>query len=258
MAFKLGSESREFRKPSGLKKMFSGHKKSPFHIDGINAGLDDSSTGNSDWWNSPQSDGSYGGEDSSQLDGKARSNYSETDDAFNKSENYEYLKDDNDKDIEDHPQFRNKKVIIGAQLKWRPFAKGFDNRVGRGTSSNPTPGDVTKYTREQMSQKAIAEKLYNIANLDVMSSGPTTAGVTAQGAGFEQAYHSKEFRDFVKLETQKLAAKGGDVSQLMIEDLNKWNAYGQIGQGGEEQGDEKGFNANNKRNEQLVKNANRD
>ena len=70
--------------------------------------------------------------------------------------------------------------------------------------------------------------LHEIANRDVASAGPTTAGIAAQGANLEAAYHSKKFRDFVKDRIDELEAKGGDPSKLMIDDLHKWKSYDQI------------------------------
>ena len=81
---------------------------------------------------------------------------------------------------------------------------------------------------EEMTQKQIAEKLYTMANKDVASTGPTTAGTAAQGAHFEAAYHSKEFRDFVKMSIDELERRGGNPNKLMIDDLHKWNSYKQV------------------------------
>ena len=171
------------------------------------------------WWRKPKSDGEYGGEDASQVDGKARWDRSEPDDST-----YGYGPG-GWKDPKSHPQFRNKKYIIGAQSKWKPFASGFGPRSHKIKGSQ---ADVTQMSKEQVFQKMIAEKLYEIANRDVASAGPTTAGIAAQGAHFEAAYHSKKFRDFVKDRVDELVAKGGDPSKLMIDDLHKWKSYDQI------------------------------
>ena len=233
MGFKLGSEKRGYRIPGKSNTPFLKQRKNdnipdnPYYEDtdlsitkNDGKGHDnfDLNDDEGNWWRKPKSDGNYGGEDSSQADGKSRWDNSEPDDST-----YGYGPG-GDKDPKKHPQFRNKKYIIGAQSKWKPFASGFGPR-GRGGDDQPY---VTEMSPEQNAQKQIAEKLYGMANKDVASTGPTTAGVAAQGAHFESAYHSKEFRDFVKMRIDELERKGGDTSKLMIDDLHKWKSYNQV------------------------------
>ena len=232
MGFKLGSEKRGFRIPGKSNSPFIRKKKGDWlqgdGIRGDNPHYEDTDWDitkddgrkhknfdleeeEGQWWRQPKSDGNYGGEDSSQIDGKSRWSRKEADDST-----YGYGPG-GDKDPKKHPQFRNKKYIIGAQSKWKPFAKGFSPNSGRKTG-----GSVVDMSAEEMTQKQIAEKLYTMANKDVASTGPTTAGTAAQGAHFESAYHSKEFRDFVKMRVNELERRGGNPNELMIDDLHKW------------------------------------
>ena len=225
MGFKLGSEKRGFRIPGKSNSPFIKRNKfipeNPYYEgtdwsitkdDGKKRKNFDLEAEEGSWWYGPQSDGNYGGEDSSQIDGKSRWSHKETDDST-----YGYGPG-GDKDPKKHPQFRNKKYIIGAQSKWKTFAKGFDPAAGRKSDGR----SVVDMSAEEITQKEIAEKLYTMANKDVASTGPTTAGMAAQGAHFEAAYHSKEFRDFVKMRVNELERRGGNPNELMIDDLHKW------------------------------------
>ena len=250
MGFKLGSEKRCWNIPGKSNSPFGrkASKKSPYRQndndsdDGYNPywnntdwsitdddgqGYDNFDLqGGHDWWNDPYQE--QGAWDSSQVDGTARWDHSEPDDAENLGE---YSRQGS-KDPATHPQFRNKKYIIGAQFKWMPFVKGFDARFGRKVGDY---GDITKQSLEQRTQKEIAEKLYTMATRDVASAQPTTTAISsmAQGAHFEAAYHSPEFRNHVRRMIDMLISEGGDPSKLMIEDLHQWNSYDQIAGWGE-------------------------
>jgi len=249
MGFKLGSEKRGFRIPGKSNSSFIGRKSStPYkqgagsHGDWMYGGdnehwndvdwsitdddgegydnFDLSGSGN-EWWmgESDPNEVPTGSSDASQVDGKARWSYDEPDDSV------DGYGPDGDKDPAQHPQFRNKKYIIGAQFKWMPFMKGFGGPAGRKDNDVPP---VTMQSFEQRTQKRIAEELYGIANRDAAPAA-TTAGVAAQGAHMEAAYHSEEFRNFVRKQIDDLISRGGDPSLLMIDDLHKWNSFAQIG-----------------------------
>lgn len=92
------------------------------------------------------------------------------------------------------------KKNITLQGKWKKFAGKFG---GKGADST----DHMDWTPEHRAQKNLDDSLYAAAQKDAQPQA-TTADVGAQGAHFERASRSKEYKDFVAKTKRRLEEKG--------------------------------------------------